>query len=114
MAITAVVASYLTQGPTQSGQILVNNEATATETALIATGTVILDGTLTAFTFNFIDGTKTLSFTPRAVIINIVGGTSAIVPAVTVGSITTTGCTVNLSAAGTNTQTLAFVAQIIK
>lgn len=114
MSIAAVTASYLTAGPTASGQILVNNEASATETALIAIGTVILDGSTTAFSFNFIDGTKTLSFVPRGVIANVVGGTSAIVPAITATSIANTGCTLNLSAAGTNTQTLALIVQIIK
>lgn len=114
MSIAAVNASYLTQGPTASGQVLVNNEASATETALIAIGTVILDGSTTAFAFNFIDGTKTLSFVPRAVIVNVVGGTSATIPAISCTSIANTGCTVNLSGAGTNTQTLALVAQIIK
>ena len=116
MAIAAVNAVYRTQGPTQSGQVLADNSSSSSEVALVFTGTAILDGSTTTFTLNFIDGTKTLSFTPSAVLIGITGGTqaAATVAAANVSAITNTGCTVNVSGAGTNLNTLTFVGFILK
>lgn len=116
MAISAVNASYRTQGPTASGQILADNSASSSEVALVFTGTAILDGSTTTFTLNFIDGTKTLSFTPTAVLLTITGGTqaAATVAAVNVSAITNTGCTVNIGGAGTSLNTLTFAGLILK
>lgn len=111
MAITAVSASYFTQGPTQSGQILADITASLADTNLTYFATATLDGTATTFTLNFIDGTKTLSFVPRAVTADVVGGTQVASSVVNVSTTTptNTGVTVNLSAAGTaaNTVTIA-------
>lgn len=116
MAITAVNATYATQGPTASNQVLADNSASASEVALVFTGTATLDGTLTTFTLNWIDGTKTLSFVPNAVILTVTGGTqsAATVQAINVSAITNTGCTVNISTAGTNLNTLKFAGLILK
>lgn len=116
MAIPAVNAIYATQGPTASGQVLANNTASDSEVALVFTGTATLDGTLTTFTLNFIDGTKTLSFIPSAVVLTITGGTQAAVTvlACNVSAITNTGCTVNISGAGTGANTLKFAGFILK
>jgi len=114
MAITAVNASYLTQGPAVSGQILANNAKSATETALVYTALVTLDGASTTFTLNFIDGTQTLSFTPSAVTASIVGGTATNVPAIATTTPTNTGVTVNLSAAGTASTTLLITGFILR
>lgn len=114
MAITAVNATYLTGGPSASGQILANSVASDSEVSLKFIGTVTLDGTLTTFTLNFIDGTQTLSFTPRAVPLDIVGGTATNVPAISTTTPTTTGVTVNLSAAGTASTTLILAGEILR
>lgn len=114
MAITAVAAAYTTQGPSASGQILANNPASDSETALVFTATAILDGSTTSFTLNFIDGTKTLSFTPSAVILTNTGGTEATNQTVRVTAITNTGCTVALSGAGTNLATVKLAGFILK
>lgn len=116
MAITAVAATYLTQGPTASGQILANGPSSDSENALSFTGTATLDGSTTNFVLNFIDGTKTLSFVPRAVALTITGGTqvAAAVPAIATSTPTNTGVTVYLSAAGTNANTLTFTGLIYR
>lgn len=116
MAITAVNASYRTQGPTASGQILADNSASSSEVALVYTALVTLDGTSTTFTLNFIDGTKTLSFTPTAVTADVVGGTQVASSTVNVSTTTptTTGVTVNLSAAGTAANTILLAGFILK
>lgn len=116
MAITAVSAVYATQGPTQSGQVLADNSASSSEVALVFTGTAVLDGTLTTFTLNFIDGTKTLSFTPSAVLVGAVGGTQQAVAAVQASSgiPTNTGVPIYLSGAGTNLNTVKIAGIILK
>lgn len=116
MSITAVNASYRTQGPTASGQILADNSASASEVALVYTALVTLDGTSTTFTLNFIDGTKTLSFVPTAVTANVVGGTQVASSSISVVTTTpsNTGVTVNLSAAGTLNNTLLLAGFILK
>jgi|SRR5882762_2498965 len=122
MAITAASAVYRTGGPTKSGQILANNEGSATETAFLGTATFILDGTSTSAILNFIDGTQTLqnivgtnapvNFT--GVVANVIGGTqpAAAFIGVSTDTVTTTGVTVRFSIAGTaaNTVIVAFFA----
>jgi len=116
MAITAVNATYFTQGPTQSGQILADQGSSLAETTLEFFATAILDGTSTSFTLNFIDGTKTLSFTPRAVVVDVVGGTQAatVAPSVASTTPTATGVTITLGAAGTSTNTLTIAGRIYR
>ena len=117
MAITAQNATYLNQGPTASGQVLVNNELSALETAFIGTATFTLDGSLTSATLNFIDGTKTLSFTPTAVTAQVIGGTQNAASVIAVQSVLVTDNTkavVYFSGAGTNANTVKIIFSIIK
>lgn len=124
MAITAQNASYRTQGPTKSGQILANNEGSATEISFLGTATFVLDGASTSATLNFIDGTQTLqnivgdtspvNFT--GVMATVIGGTqpAAAFISVSTDTVTSTGCTVRFSIAGTNTNTVTVAFFIIK
>lgn len=117
MAITAVNATYLTQGPAKSGQVLASNDLASTETSLAYIATATLDGTSTSFVLNFIDGTQTLNFTPRGVTADIVGGTQVPVAVPNVAVQTPVGAvsaTVSLSAAGTFGNTLTIAGFILK
>lgn len=116
MAIAAVNATYFTQGPTASGQILANIDASSEGTVLDYFATAILDGTATSFTLNFIDGTKTLSYVPRVVTADVVGGTQAatVAPSVATTTPTATGVTVTLGSAGTNLNTLTISGRIYR
>lgn len=117
MAITAVNGTYVNQGPTQSGQVLAPNELSALESAYLGTATFTLDGTSTSATLNFIDGTKTLSFTPTAVSAQVVGGTQlAAAPAgVTATAVVDNKtATIYFSAAGTAANTLKVLFSIVK
>lgn len=117
MAIPDVNAVYSGVGPTASGQILAlgGNGGQASQD-LEATGTATLDGTLTVFNFNWIDGTATLPFTPSGAIVSVCGGTqpaAAVVSAIA-DSITATKCVIRLSGAGTNANTLKVAVRILK
>lgn len=117
MAIAAQNVSYLTAGPVASGQILAPNTQTGLEEAYIGTVTITLDGSTTSATVNFIDGTKTLSFTPTAIDAFVVGGTQlAATPISVVASKVTdnTKGVIYLSAAGTNTNTLTVLVRLVK
>lgn len=117
MSIAAANAVYTTSGPTASGQVLAPNEQTNLEGAYVGTVTVTLDGSTTSFTLNFIDGTKTLSFTPTGIDATVIGGTQlAATPiAVTATAVTdNTKGTIYLSGAGTNTNTLKVLFYIVK
>lgn len=113
MAIPAVNATYLTAGPTASGQILAPNEQTGLEVAYSGTATFVLDGTLTQATLNFIDGTKTLSFTPTGIDACVVAGTQFAAAPVGVLATKVTDNTKGVIAftgagTGANTVTVAF------
>jgi hypothetical protein len=116
MAIPAVAATYLNAGPSFTGQILAASASLQQELAYIGTATFVLDGTLTTATLNFIDGTQALPYTPSAVAAMVVGGTqpAAAFVSVSTGSITTTGCTVRFSAAGTNANTVQIAFFVLK
>lgn len=116
MAIAAVNATYFTQGPTASGQILSDQGSSLADTTLDYFATAILDGTATSFVLNFIDGTKTLSFVPRVVTADVVGGTQAatVAPSVATTTPTATGVTVTLGAAGTNLNTVTIAGRIYR
>lgn len=117
MAIPAVNGTYLTAGPTASGQILAPNELSNLESAFKGTATFVLDGSTTNAVLNFIDGTKTLSFTPTAIDATIVGGTQN--AATPIGVLATkvtdnTKGTIYFSGAGTNTNTVVVLFSIVK
>lgn len=117
MAIAAVNAKYLTQGPALSGQVLASVDQASSEVSLPYIATATLDGSSTSFVLNFIDGTQTLNFTPRAVTADVVGGTQAAATVVSVSTQTPTGAvsvTVNIGAAGTAANTLTIAGFILK
>lgn len=116
MSIAAVNAGYRTGGPTASGQILADNSASSSEVALVFTASVTLDGSTTTFNLNFIDGTQTLSFTPSAVLVNVVGGTQqAATPVLASSGIpTATLVPIYLSGAGTSANTVKIAGIILK
>lgn len=117
MSITAQNASYLTQGPTASGQVLAPNELSNLENAIQGTATFTLDGTSTSATLNFIDGTKTLSFTPSGVVASAVGGTQQAAAAVGVTStevVDNKTATIHFSGAGTAANTVKVIFKIVK
>jgi hypothetical protein len=75
MAITAGNAAYVGQGPTQSGQIIAAVYGGPSEAqTLHGTATVTGDAASSTFDVNFIDGTKTINFTPTLILCNRIGG----------------------------------------
>ena len=117
MAIPAQNGVYLNQGPTASNQVLAANGLSALETAYLGTATFVLDGSLTSATLNFIDGTKTLSFTPTAVSAQVIGGTQNAASPIGVTSVIVTDNTkavVYFSGAGTNANTVKILFSIVK
>lgn len=116
MSITAPNASYVGTGPAETGQILANVFGGSFGRMICGTAQAVLDGSLTAFDVNWIDGTKTISWTPSVVFVTRIPGaatdaTASIVPT-SVSVIDTTKFTVNISAAGSNTHKykIAFMA----
>lgn len=116
MAIPAQNASYVTAGPSATGQILAMGGSAQQELAYIGTATFVLDGALTSSTLNFIDGAATLPFTPSAVAAMVVGGTqpAAAFVSCSTDTITATGCTIRFSAAGTNLNTVKVAFFVLK
>lgn len=91
MAITAGTAVYTGTGPTQTGQIIANTVGGPVEAqTLRGTATVTGDAASSTFDVNFIDGTKTINFTPTLILCNRIGGaataTIAVVSAVPVSA----------------------------
>ena len=119
MAIPAVTPTYQGTGPTQTGQIIVFGNSDEQNLAYRGTAQATLDGSLTAFTVNWIDGTKTLPFTPSAVICtrSYVGTNDTAAASIYVQSasaISNTGFTVNISGAGSNGNTLTVAFIVLK
>lgn len=117
MAIAAQNATYVNQGPSASGQVLAPNELSNLENALVGTATFTLDGALTSATLNFIDGTKTLSFTPSAVVADVIGGSqNAAAPIGVLSALVTdnTKAVLYFSGTGSNTNTVKVMFWIVK
>ena len=100
MANAANVA-WIGNGPTESGQILSDRVGAGDASrilrglATVATG----DAATATVTINFIDGTKTLSFTPSAVNVFRVGGAGTnTITVLAVESITNKECVARCSA----------------
>lgn len=75
MAITAGNATFVGTGPSQSGQILADgNLPGSLARALFGQCSVTGDGASATFDCNYIDGTKTISFTPTNIICSRSGG----------------------------------------
>lgn len=109
MAITVGTTAYLGKGPAESGQIV---SFGGSELRNFAVGKVTLtgDGAASSATINWIDGTKTLPFTPSRVLAFRVGGNAAATISVaSLTSVTNTGALCTLSAAPANTTTLDIV-----
>lgn len=112
MSITDISAVYVGQGPTKTGQVLVDASSGGTEAKTLPfNATVILDGSSTTFHLLYIDGTQTIP-SPSGIILSACGGTAAgtldVVSAVTHNSVTGQDdyMVVTISGAGTNLQTL--------
>jgi len=106
MAIAAANAVYVGgNAPTVTGEVKAGlNEL---DVVLVGQATLILDGTLTAGDVNFIDGTKVVSPVPTKVFACRIGGTGlATIGVVSCTAITGAKFALQLSAAGTNTQTI--------
>lgn len=117
MAITTSNPTYVTQGPTASGQILASGPSGMAELAYIGVSTLTLDGAATTAVINFIDGTATLPFTPTAVFAKAVGGNqpaAAFIDVETSTISTNVSFTVKLSGAGTNANTLQVAFFVLK
>lgn len=112
MALTIGATTYDAYGPDQTNQILTTGGKAEDRDAIRGYATITLDGVTTTATINFIDGTKTLSFTPVAVMATVAGGTETTALVIGVNTVTNTGFGITLSGAGTNTHTIvvAFIA----
>jgi long-subunit fatty acid transport protein len=78
MTITAQNLAYLQQGPVASGQQIAPSQLETLELSFLGTATFTGDaGGSTTAVLNYIDGTNVLTFTPRAVMLIRIGGTSA-------------------------------------
>jgi len=74
MAITSGTASFQGTGPAESGQILAAALSSESNRNLSGNCTVTGDAASSTFDCNYIDGTKTLSFTPAFILCNRSGG----------------------------------------
>lgn len=118
MAITVGTPALYTPSAAFTGQIVAPSPLQEIESAFEGTVTLTLDGAATTATVNFIDGTNApfskisggsvTAVAPSAVVVTVTGGTqpAAAFISVSAENITTTGFTIRLSAAGTNTNTL--------
>ena len=103
MSVTAANPTYQPTAPTKSGQVIVSKPGDDSR-AYVGKAVLTLDGTATTTSVNWIDGTQTLPFTPGQVLCGVQYGTTG-TPAGLVAvpySITATGFSVKLSAAGTS------------
>lgn len=126
MALTISNPTYLTAGPSKTGQVLAPNERTGLEQAFVGVATITLDGTIQTGTINFIDGTQTIfangnsggtTTAPRYVAASIVGSTVAAdaeAVSINTGATTTTGFTFYLTAAGTDATVLTVLFTVYK
>lgn len=74
MANTVPNAVYSGTGPTQTGQILAMNLSDPAARSLVGTATTTGDSSSTVVTVNYIDGSKTIGFTPSSILCNRIGG----------------------------------------
>jgi hypothetical protein len=115
MANSAINLSYSGNGPTGSGQVFAaSSDSGAGAQAIDAFGTSTTDNSAATIAVNFIDGTKTLSFTPSAILASIYGATGSVVPqAFKVDTIANTGFVVT-GAANWPAGTVKLAFRIIK
>lgn len=116
MANTAIALTYAGANQvTGSGQIFAESTGSGSAAQdLEATGTSTTDNSGATITVNYIDGTKTLAFTPSGVLASISHATGSVVPqAFKVDSITNTGFVVT-GAANWPAGTVQFTFRLIK
>lgn len=116
MAITVGAASYTGYGPDQTLQNVVTSGRADDLQSIRGYATLTLDGTLKTATINWIDGTKTLSFTP-AVVLASVGASTLATPTdvnVSVTAVDNKGFTVYWSDAGAAADTITIVFEAFK
>lgn len=116
MAIPAQNIAYLQNGPVSSGQQMAPSALEMLELSFLGTVTFTLDGAATSSTLNYIDGTATLNFVPRAVLMIRIGGNalSSIVAFAVDNANAGLSAAVTFSAAGTNTNTLIYAIAVMK
>ena len=132
MAVPAqnLVLTGSSQIPVGQGTVLAYGGSDHQEVAYKGTATFTLDGATTSATLNWVDGTQGLFFSssavapgatvtfvaPSAVIVSVTGGNQGATAVVSVvaDTITTTGCTIRFSAAGTNTKTLQIAVIVLR
>jgi hypothetical protein len=116
MAIPAVNPTYSgANAPTKTAEVMVTGPGDGQQTVYRGFGTATLDGSLTAFDVNWVDGTQTIPFTPTGVIVFRNGGTAAATISVLSATITSsTKMNLTISAAGSNGNTLAFSFIVLK
>lgn len=117
MAIPAVPLVYSGQGYTAGGQVLADGVQPGSGASNIdASGTAVLDGALTTFAVQYIDGVQTIPFVPSAIQISVTGGTqpAAAFVSISAEAITNLGFTARVSGAGTNLNTLKFAARLVR
>lgn len=118
------------QIPVGQGTVLAYGGSDNQEVAYKGTATFTLDGSLTSATLNWIDGTNGLFFSssavapggsvsivaPSAVIVQVCGGTQPAAAYITAvaDTITTTGCTIRFSIAGTNANTVKLAVIVMR
>jgi hypothetical protein len=115
MSIAAVNMTWIGNAQTETGEIVAPRNASG-KRVLEGYGTATLDGSLTTFDVNFIDGTKVLPFTPSTVTCTVAGGdqqASAYIGA-NVSSFTTAKAVIVTSGAGTNTKTIKLHIRIVE
>lgn len=71
MANSAINLSYSGNGPTDSGQVIADQTSGSRSRTLVASGSSTTDNSSATIQVNYIDGTKTLTFTPSAVLVTL-------------------------------------------
>jgi hypothetical protein len=119
MAIPTTSVAYSGGGPAKTGQIVVQGDLRGSAAKMLPfTGTAVLDGTLTVFNFNYIDGTQTIP-SPKGIVCSSSGGTAAntvsVLSCVTHNASTGQDdyMTVKISGADTNLNTLTVAGFIL-
>lgn len=107
MAIPDVDATYPGQAPTKTGQVIVSGGTSVLDYAFLGTGVATLDGSLTVFNLNFIDGTELLGFVPTRVLMFKTGGTAAEYP-ISAAVTDAAQAVVTINGAGSNAETIEF------
>lgn len=101
MSLTIGTPVFEPTAPTKTGQIVITGNSDAQTSVYKGYVAITLDSSTTTASINWIDGTQTLAFAPTVVLAtaNYVSGTPAAI-SITPYTITSTGFSVKLGAAG--------------